>query len=309
MLRRLAPGLTAFTATTALVVLVPADAPAGAAAAEAREAASARVTNIAHRGASSGAPENTLAAFRLARSQRADMFELDVQQTKDGKLVLMHDTTLRRTTDVEQRYPRRSPWRVKDFTLAEIRRLDAGSWFSRRYRGERVPTLGEALTAMRDSGLGLLLEVKAPHLYPGIERRIASELVRNSSWLRPDPEERHLVVQSFDRSSMRRFHRLLPTVPIGLIAAPKTSELKELSRFADQINPPYKSVTAAYVKQIHRHGMDVFTWTVDDPAKMRRAVGLGVNGVITNRPAVLYRVLRDRPLLLDGLLRRSGDAA
>ncbi|GAA1559139.1 hydrolase [Actinomadura kijaniata] len=306
MLRRLAPGLTAFTATTALVVLVPADAPA-VAAPEARKA-SPRVTNVAHRGASSGAPENTLAAFRLARSQRADMFELDVQQTKDGKLVLMHDTTLRRTTDVERRYPRRSPWRVRDFTLAEIRRLDAGSWFSRRYRGERVPTLGEALTAMRDSGLGLLLEIKAPHLYPGIERRVASELVRNSSWLRPDPRERHLVVQSFDRSSVRRFHRLLPTVPTGLLAAPRTSELKELSKFTDQINPPYKSVTAAYVKQIHRHGMDVFTWTVDDPAKMRRAVGLGVDGVITNRPAVLYGVLRERSTLLDGVLRR-GDAA
>ncbi|WP_067475071.1 glycerophosphodiester phosphodiesterase [Actinomadura hibisca] len=307
MLRRLGPSLAAVVAATAFTGLVP-DAAEAAPAPAARTLAPPRPhllpasapdlltapANAAHRGASASAPENTVAAFRLARTHRADLFELDVQQTRDRKLVLMHDITLARTTNVEQVFPHRSPWRVRDFTLAEIRRLDAGSWFAPKYRGERVPTLGETLKTMRGSGLGLLLEVKSPELYPGVEQRIAGDLRREPSWLRPDPRERRLVVQSFDWNSMRSFHRVLPAVPIGLLGTPKTAQLPGLAKFADQINPPYTGLTASYVDQVHRYGMDVLTWTVDDPAKMRRAVRLGVDGVITNKPATLAKVLREK---------------
>ncbi|MGI5166580.1 glycerophosphodiester phosphodiesterase [Spirillospora sp. CA-253888] len=290
MFRRLGPSLATAVAAAAFTGFVPA-------AAEAAPAPAARTSapaNVAHRGASASAPENTMAAFRLARAHRANVFEIDVQQTRDHKLVLMHDTTLTRTTDVEKVFPRRAPWRVRDFTLAEIRRLDAGSWFGRKYRGERVPTLGEALKGMRASGLGLLLEIKSPALYPGIEYRVAADLLRESSWLRPDPRGRRLAVQSFDWNSMRRFHGVLPNVPVGLLGTPRPSQLPALARFADQINPPYAGLTAAYVRQVHRYGMDVLTWTLDDPAKMRRAVGLGVDGVITNKPATLDKVLREK---------------
>jgi glycerophosphoryl diester phosphodiesterase len=283
MFRRLSLTLAA-AATATLVTGTAADA----------AAATSRVADVAHRGASAYAPENTIAAFKLARSQRADLFELDVQETKDHKLVLMHDTTLARTTNVEQVFPGRSPYRVRDFTLAEIRRLDAGSWFGAKYKGERVPTLGETLRVMGYSGLGLLLEVKSPNLYPGIERRVAAELKRYPVWLRPDPSERRLVVQSFDWESMRRFHGILPQVPIGLLGTPKSEELPGLAKYADQINPQYTDLTAAYVKRVHALRMDVFTWTIDDPAKMRRAIGLGVNGVITNKPDVLRKVLNER---------------
>ncbi|MFI6514981.1 glycerophosphodiester phosphodiesterase [Spirillospora sp. NPDC050679] len=294
MFRRLGPSLATAVAAAALTGFVPAAAEAAPATAARTSAPRPAPANVAHRGASAAAPENTMAAFRLARAHRADLFELDVQQTKDHKLVLMHDTTLTRTTNVEKLFPRRAPWRVRDFTLAEIRRLDAGSWFGRKYRGERVPTLGEALKGMRSSRLGLLLEIKSPALYPGIEYRVAAELLRESSWLRPDPRERRLAVQSFDWNSMRRFHGVLPNVPIGLLGTPRPAQLPALARFADQINPPYAGLTAAYVEQVHRHGMAVLTWTVDDPAKMRRAVGLGVDGVITNKPAALYKVLHDK---------------
>ncbi|MFI7033758.1 glycerophosphodiester phosphodiesterase [Microbispora rosea] len=236
---------------------------------------------VAHRGASAYAPENTVAAFELARDRGADMFELDVQETEDHRLVLMHDTTLGRTTDVEEVFPGRASWRIGEFTLAEIRRLDAGSWFSRKYAGEAVPTLGEALRAMRDSGLGLLLEIKEPRLYPGIEVRVAEEIGRDPAW------RGRIVVQSFDWNSMRRFHGLMPRVPIGLLGTPRVAELPGLARFADQINPPYADVTAEYVRRVHRLRMKVLAWTVDDPAAVRRLIGAGVDGVITNKPDVV----------------------
>ncbi|KAB2348329.1 glycerophosphodiester phosphodiesterase [Actinomadura rudentiformis] len=310
MFQRLGFPLAAAVAATTLPLptadATPANAPAtpatqttsvnAARVAKAANAAKAtrKIANVAHRGASAAAPENTIAATKLARTKRADLFEIDVQETKDHKLVLMHDTTLARTTNVESVFPGRSPWRVSDFTLAEIRRLDAGSWFSSRYRRERVPTLGETLRVMRNSGLGLLLEIKAPSRYPGIERRIAHELFRNPSWLRHDPRERRLIVQSFDFTSARRFNRLLPKVPIGLLGRPSTAQLPALSRWADQINPRYSGLTASYVKSIHRYKMEAFTYTIDDSAKMRRALKLGVDGIITNKPDVLNRVLRER---------------
>ncbi|GGK73985.1 hypothetical protein Sme01_33350 [Sphaerisporangium melleum] len=250
--------------------------------------AAEQVINVAHRGASANAPENTVAAFQRARTEQADMFELDVQETRDHKLVLMHDTTLSRTTDAERVFPGSAPWRVGDFTLAEIRRLDAGAWFSSRYRNEPVPTLGEALRALEGSGLGLLLEIKAPELYPGIEARVAAELRRHPSWLAAG----RLVVQSFDWGSMRTFHQIMPRVPIGLLGTPAAGELPALARFADLINPPYGELTASYVGRVHKLGMRVYTWTVDDPQTMRRLISERVDGIITNKPGVLRALTR-----------------
>ncbi|GIH95795.1 hydrolase [Planobispora siamensis] len=267
---------------------------AGASTSAAVASAPGRVASVAHRGASAHAPENTIAAFRLARRQQADLFELDVQETRDRRLVLMHDTTLARTTDVERVFPGRAPWRVADFTLAEIRTLDAGSWFAPEFAGERVPTLGESLRAMGDGAMGLLLEIKAPSLYPGIERRVAGELRRHPSWVRSGPQGRRLIVQSFDFSSMRRFHRLMPQVPIGLLGTPAAASLPDLARFADQINPAHAGLTARYVRRVHALGMEVFTWTVNGASAMRRAVDLGVDGIITDRPDLLGEVLSGR---------------
>ncbi|MEQ4719997.1 glycerophosphodiester phosphodiesterase family protein [Nonomuraea sp. B19D2] len=249
--------------------------------------AATAATNVAHRGASAYAPENTIAAFELADKQRADMFELDVQETKDHQLVLMHDTTLTRTTDAERVFPDLAPWRVGDLTLDQIRQLDAGSWFSGKYEDEKVPTLGETLREMSGSGMGVLLEIKKPELYPGIEARVAAELRRHSGWLAPG----RLVVQSFSWQSMRTFHRLLPDVPIGLLGTPSTAELPGLAKFADQINPPYTSLTSSYVRRVHALGMQVLAWTVDDPDSMRRMLAYKVDGIITNRPDVLDDLL------------------
>jgi glycerophosphoryl diester phosphodiesterase len=109
------------------------------------------VADVGHRGASAYAPENTIASFRQAKARHADYFELDVQQTKDHKLIVMHDATLSRTTNAEKVYPHGSPWRIRDYTLKQIKLLDAGSWFSAKYKGERVPTLDETLRALTSS--------------------------------------------------------------------------------------------------------------------------------------------------------------
>ncbi|MEV0595481.1 glycerophosphodiester phosphodiesterase [Nonomuraea cavernae] len=274
MFRRLGLVLTPLLAT--LVVAVPAS-------------ATSRPVVVAHRGASADAPENTLSALALANRSGADMVEVDVRETRDHALVLMHDTTLTRTTDAESVFPRRAPWRVADFTLAEIRRLDAGSWFGRAGRGARVPTLREALRAMSAGGLGLLLEIKEPRLYPGIEARVAGELRRAPAW----PAAGRLVVQSFDWGSMRRFARLMPGTAIGLLGTPSAADLPALRGFAGQVNPPYQDVTPEYVRLVHRHGMRVFAWAVDDPGDIRRVISDGVDGVITNRPAVTRSVIAD----------------
>ena len=132
---------------------------------------------IAHRGASGYAPEHTLASYRLAIAQKADYVEQDLQITKDGVLVCAHDETLERTTNVEEVFPQRGKdeagkrhWYVADFTLAEIKQLDAGSWFNEKFKGERVPTFQEAIDLVRGKA-GLYPETKAPESTPGAVSR------------------------------------------------------------------------------------------------------------------------------------------
>ncbi|MCP3802305.1 glycerophosphodiester phosphodiesterase [Allokutzneria sp. A3M-2-11 16] len=239
------------------------------------------VTNIAHRGASYDAPENTLVAMRLGARMRADLVEIDVQRSKDGHLVLMHDTTLARTTDVEQLFPTRAPWKIADFTLAEIKRLDAGSWKNPKFAGERVPTLPEFLRALAPHRVGLLLEAKAPELYPGIEREIARQITAWPSW------RGRVQVQSFNWPWIRTFRGLAPRAVLGVLGTPKVEELAEIARYSDQVNPPHASATGEYIAAVHRHGMKANVWTVDSADLMRTLISREVDGIITNRPDVL----------------------
>lgn len=251
-------------------------------------------TVFAHRGASRQAPENTLAAVRRAYELHITWIENDVQRTRDGALVVIHDPTLPRTTDVEQVFPGRQPWRVRDFTLAEIRRLDAGSWFGehQRFKGERVPTLQQYLTLLDRNRQGLLLELKQPELYPGIERQTLDVLNR-AGWLDSGHVRDRLVVQSFSAAALRTTHRLRPAVRTGFLGSPAVSRLKEYASFADMINPDYRKLTRDWVAKVHRlkgpHGtpLRIDTWTVDDPRTAARLVALGADGIITNRPDVM----------------------
>lgn len=252
-----------------------------------------RISVIAHRGASADAPENTLPAIDLGAAVKADFVEVDVQMTRDEELVIVHDTTLRRTTDVQMRFPDRAPWNVRDFTLAEIRTLDAGSWYDTRYASTKVPTLQDVLDTLRGRA-GLLLEVKAPELYPGMAAAVVAKL-DSAGWLRSAPAAPRLVVQSFDWTFMRTFHHLAPGVPVGLLGgSPARSQLAQLSTWADQLNVHHLRVSSRFVEQVHRHGMTTWPYTVNNPKRMRTLLDLGVDGVITNHPDVVTDVERRR---------------
>ena len=249
---------------------------------------------IAHRGASVIAPENTLAAVRAAIDVGATAVEVDVHRSRDGALVVLHDCTLARTTDVERQLPGRGPWRVADLTCDEIAGLDAGGWHDPAYAGERVPLLRDVLGLLRGTGTGLLLEVKKPELYPGIESDLATELRAVPGYLTAALWDRSLVVQSFGHRSMARFKQLAADVPVGLLGTLPRRRLPQAATWADHVNPRHRGLTASYVTAVHEAGLSCHAWTVDRPADMARVVALGVDGVITNRPEVL-RTLLDGP--------------
>jgi glycerophosphoryl diester phosphodiesterase len=179
-----------------------------------------RVLNVAHRGASGAAPENTLAAVRGAVAVGAHLVELDLQRSSDGALMVIHDATLARTTDAARVFPRRAPWRVGDFTHDELKRLDAGGWMSPAFRGETIPTLGEVIAALQRESTGLLLEVKGPERHPGIVRDVASALRERAGYLDAAVASRRLVVQSFGFAAMKEHKTLEPSVPVGLLGTP-----------------------------------------------------------------------------------------
>lgn len=256
------------------------------------------VTNVAHRGASAHAPENTLAAVREGVRMGAHMVEIDVQRTADGELILMHDTNLLRTTDTEEVFPGRDSYAVSAFTMAEVRRLDAGSWFDESFAGEPVPTLAETLAVLRGGEVGLLLEVKEPARYPGIEAEIAAELSRDRWWLRPAPSKlaHRLVIQSFDWASMKRSQDLLPRIPHGLLGRVPEADIAGYATWADQINPGYTTVDAAYVDAVQEAGLEIYVYTVNRAEDMRAQIAKGVDGIITNYPDVLVDVLAEASL-------------
>ncbi|MFJ9036453.1 glycerophosphodiester phosphodiesterase [Streptomyces sp. NPDC102406] len=253
---------------------------------------------IAHRGASAYAPENTLEAVDEADELDADWVENDVQRTKDGALVVIHDTTLSRTTNVEEVFPGRAPWNVRDFTATEIARLDAGSWKGAEFKGERIPTLHQYLERVDDNHQKLLMEIKAPELYPGIEDQILRQL-RRDGWLRHEHVKRRLIVQSFSADSMRTVHERRPDIKTGFLGTPAVADLPAYAEFVDQINPSNTTISADYVEAVHalkgphRKRLEVFTWTVNDAATAQRVAGYGVDGIITNAPDVVREAVDD----------------
>jgi glycerophosphoryl diester phosphodiesterase len=252
------------------------------------------VITTAHRGAMAYAPENTLAAFEVGIDQAATWIESDVQLSRDGVAVLMHDTTLSRTTNVEEVFPDRAPWRVADFTLEEIKQLDAGSWFGEEFAGEPVPTLAEMVKQVRSSRSGIIMELKSPELYPGVEQVVADVFDSFPGYLRSSVANERLAVQSFNWESMATFAELEPEVPVGLLGTVPVADLAAFGQWADQVNPSYRAVTADYVDAVHAAGMVINPYTVNEAADMARLLDYGVDGIITNRPDVLEDLLAQR---------------
>ncbi|MFJ7328760.1 glycerophosphodiester phosphodiesterase family protein [Streptomyces cyaneofuscatus] len=252
---------------------------------------------IAHRGASGYAPENTLAAADAAKALGIEWVENDVHRTKDGVLVVLHDTDLKRTTNVEEVFPGRAPWAVKDFTAAEVAKLDAGSWFGKQFTGARVPTLTQFVDRLERNRQKLLLEIKSPATYPGIERDILRVLGREG-WLDRSHVRNRLVIQSFGADSVKKVHALRPDITTGFLGTPAVADLPKYAAFTDQINPSHTTIGADYVAAVQRlkgpHGkrLRVNTWTVNDAANAAKVRGYGVDGIITNYPDVVRDATR-----------------
>jgi glycerophosphoryl diester phosphodiesterase len=249
--------------------------------------ASSRVLVIAHRGFSDIAPENTVPAMRAAAAAGADLVEFDVQRTADGHLIVVHDSTFARTTDVARVFPRRAADPVGSFTLAEVRRLDAGSWKGPQFVGVRVPTLTEVFAAVRPTRSGLLLELKDPSLYPGMETRVAHDLDAQG-FIRSG----RVIVHSFDAASLEAFHDAAPSVPVGLITEDGTRALASgQDTWLSTINPTTETVTDAAVVTAHTRHLKVFAWPLaageSSVAQVTRLVNDGVDGIITDNPILV----------------------
>ncbi|MDF1508843.1 glycerophosphodiester phosphodiesterase family protein [Robertmurraya sp. DFI.2.37] len=235
-----------------------------------------KVDNVAHRGASGYAPENTIAAFDLAVDMKADYIEIDVQRSKDGELVLIHDTTVNRTTN--------GTGRVGELTLEQLRKLDAGSWFGSEFAGELIPTFDEILDRYRGK-IGILVELKAPELYPGIEEQVAEALKKRNM---DKPKNNKIIIQSFNFESVKKVNELLPRIPIGVLTSNRADTtveaLQEFSTYADWFNPSYGIVTKEMVEQVHALGMKIGSWTVRTPEAADFLFEMGVDAIITDYP-------------------------
>ncbi|MGG0462070.1 glycerophosphodiester phosphodiesterase [Priestia aryabhattai] len=235
-----------------------------------------KVDNVAHRGASAYAPENTIAAFDKAVEMKADYIEIDVQRSKDGKLVVIHDTTVDRTTD--------GSGKVGNLTFKELRDLDAGSWKGEQFTGAQIPTFDEIIDRYHGK-IGILIELKAPEVYPGIEENIAEKLKERNL---DKPQNEKIIVQSFNHNSMKKMNELLPKVPIGVLtssSADATEQaLQEFSTYADYFNPSYGIVTPDLVNQVHSLGIKIGSWTVRSQEAADFLLDVGVDAIITDYP-------------------------
>lgn len=269
-----------------------------------------RPTLIAHRGASGDAAEHTLAAYELALQQGADFVEPDLQMTKDGVLVCMHDTTLERTTDVEQVYPERAvisgnkkTWPVADFMLAEIGKLDAGSWKSAEFAGARVPTLQQMIDLVRGKA-GIIPETKAPEVYDRRGLNMAQalmEVLKANKLDTPGADPKTpVIIQSFSAASLKSLRNdhgcRLPLVFLTSKADTTSAGLQALKKFADGVAPNKADVLARpeLVNEAHDLGLSVTVWTFRTGASGKFATAreemahflndLHVDAVFTDNP-------------------------
>ncbi|WP_159067740.1 glycerophosphodiester phosphodiesterase [Paenibacillus ihuae] len=250
-----------------------------------------KVYTIAHRGASGYAPENTIPAFELAVEMKADIIEIDIHLTKDGIPVVIHDDTVNRTTN--------GKGYVKNMTLEQLERLDAGTWFNEsypmfardKYAGTTIPTLDQVFETFGKE-IKYILEIKDSAPSPGIETLI------NESIQKYDLED-VVAIHSFSAGSLRKFHKINPDIPLYQLVwydynAVRVSEtyLKDIKSYAVGISPNFQGISKAYVSQVKNFGLKVMPYTVNYQVNMDKAYSWGVDGVYTNFPDRLLEVIK-----------------
>ena len=233
---------------------------------------------IAHRGASGYAPENTFAAFRRAIAMGAGFIETDLQLSRDARFVAIHDATVSRTTNGQGA--------VHNLTLAELRRLDAGSWFGSEFAGERIPTLEEILEFAKKHDVVFYLEMKPSGSWGGEHALISA--------LRESGEIARIVVISFDPEILASVRKIEPTLMTGLLFEGQIGNPleKALEIGARQIAVRGDLVTPRLLKEARERDLQVVCWTVNHPAHMRLLVEAGVDGIISDYPDRLLELAR-----------------
>ena len=244
---------------------------------------------IAHRGGADLVPENTLAGFKKAINLGVDMIEIDVHLSKDSNIIVIHDEKLDRTTN--------GSGEIKNMTLSEIKKYDAGSWFNDAFREERVPTLDETFRLINGKSI-LLIEIKeGDERYPGLEKRIVESIHKHNAnaWI---------VVQSFNKNSILRVKKMDPSILTYYLVSSEFDELyshiaekvkngEKIVKQFDGIAPHYSHLDSAKVELMHLAGFKVFTWTVNKPKDMIKMINMNVDGIITNSPDKLKDILKD----------------
>ncbi|MEP6947132.1 MAG: glycerophosphodiester phosphodiesterase family protein [Acidobacteriota bacterium] len=252
---------------------------------------------IGHRGASAHAPENTLAAFQMAIAAGADGIEFDVQLSRDGVPMVIHDATLERTGG--------RPEAVADLTADELASVDAGSWFGPKFRGERIPTLSEVLELCRGMRrIYIELKVNVPDFAP-----LAAAVCDT---IRSSPDLPQMIVKSFRLGAIPLVRQSLPEVQTAALFEPTILDYLRRRKFmlalarefgAHQISIHHSLITRKLTRLADEVQMPVTVWTTDNPKWVRRAQARGIAALITNDPK---RLLRERAsLTAEGLARAS----
>lgn len=236
-----------------------------------------KIVNIAHRGASGYAPENTFAAFDKAVQMKVDYIELDIQMSKDQKLVVIHDAKVDRTTN--------GTGFIRDLTLQQLKQLDAGSWFDKKFKDERIPTLKEVIEEYGNK-VGLLIELKNPSLYPGIEKKFIEVL--SPYMLLESPLD--IKVQSFELETIKTIRNYFPMIAAGVILNRFVSyrELLTISKSADFINIKKHYISGHLVMQAHQLGLMIYAWTVNDISNLKFLLDIGIDGAIVDYPELIH---------------------
>ena len=262
---------------------------------------------VAHRGARSVAPENTLLAALRAYDFLADQWELDVQESKDGELIVLHDPGLARTSNAIKSFPFKPFWQVRNFSLTEIKELDAGSWYLARdpfgeiengtlsaddqaaFSNERIPTLREALQLTADKKWSVNIEIKDVSGTPADD-----EIVQKTvSLIEELGMEDQVIISSFKLDYLVQVKALNPSIKTAALVTKMEDPVKLLREIgADAINPDYKSIKdLSMIKTIRDAGYDVYVWTINDEQTMMRFINAGVSGIITDYPQRMNEVL------------------
>jgi glycerophosphoryl diester phosphodiesterase len=235
-----------------------------------------KVTVVAHRGAAGKAPENTLAAIRQAIADQADWVEFDVQESADGEVVVIHDSDFMKLAGVDLK--------VWDGTLAQIREIDIGSWFDPQFSTERVPTLLEVLEETRGR-IRAVIELKYYGHDQQLEQRVV-DIVEQAGMTD------QVAIMSLKYEGIQKIRALRPDWTIGLLSAKAIGNLASLD--VDFLAVASGMATPGFIRRSHEQGKQVFVWTINDTVSLSRMMSLGVDGVITDEPALAREVIAER---------------